>query len=184
MIIITLLFLLSNMIPQSALDARIQAIHHLPLVLCIGVPHKYAPIGVSPSLKRQPPPTLCTILHHNQTQVAATLILNCLSFCCACNVNLSTAYPNLSFFAFKAFNFTASLIFPTLLVSLLILALPPPPSFKLLARLSSPIRPSNNSDRAIKACSRRESLSMCVSIRLRRVLSSGVRVERRRDWAI
>jgi hypothetical protein len=40
---------------------------------------------------------------------AATLILNCLSRCCACNVNLSTAKLNLSFFCRICFTRSASL---------------------------------------------------------------------------
>ena len=112
--------------------------------------------------------------------VAATLFLNCRSLCCACKVNLSTAYPNLSFFALNCFNRIASLpspLMPTLVLSLPN-ALPLPPEAVLLRR-SSPMRPSRSSERAISACSRRDSLSKCVEMRLRRLSSSGVSVERR-----
>lgn len=108
----------------------------------------------------------------------ATLILNCLSFCCACITNRSTAYANLSFFPFICFNLSASL----------------PPSLARYIPLESPApappsslwdkRPSSRSHRAIRACSRRSSLSRCVSTRESNEAISGVRDARREACAV
>ena len=117
---------------------------------------------------------------------AATLFLNSLSFCCACSTNLSTAYPNLSFFPLNCFSLNASRLLPPS---------PPPPltcTFTLdpplpLAPIPdarpSPILPSSSSLRAMRACSRRESLSRWDSTFERREFTSGVREARRADWA-
>lgn len=92
---------------------------------------------------------------------AAILFRNCLCFCCDCNVNLSTAYSNLSFFCLSAFNFNA-----------LSVCSPPPLSGVVFAKRSkllcffndSPFcsrwlnRPSSNSLRAIIAPWRRSNL--------------------------
>ena len=123
---------------------------------------------------------------------AATLILNCLCLCCACRFNLSTAYSSPSLLLRNCFNLIASLVFPpkvslefvpfllvVLAVNLRIEAAVPAP----LARLSSPIRPSSSSVRAIKACSRLCIRSSCASTRLKRFWTSGSREARREDWA-
>ena len=111
---------------------------------------------------------------------AATLILSCLCLCFACNSSLSTAYCNLSFFALICFNLNISLEFAPSPAS--------PAAFTLDSdedrplRPSSPpedSRPSSNSQRAMRACSRRSSRSRCDSQRERRELISGVRESRR-----
>lgn len=118
---------------------------------------------------------------------AATLILSCLSLCCACKTSLSTAYSNLSFFPLICFNRSASLPSP------ISLSLPLPIPFLVVVPVSRPsssappsrdIRPSSNSHRAIKACSRRSRRSRWVSTRERRDVISGVRVARREDCAV
>lgn len=108
----------------------------------------------------------------------ATLILNCLSFCCACIIKRSTAYANLSFFAIICFNLSASL--PPSLARCLPFESPAPDP------LSSPWdrRPSSRSHRAIRACSRRSSLSRCVSTRESSEAISGVRDARREACAV
>ena len=121
------------------------------------------------------------------THCAATLFLNSRSFCCACSTNLSTAYPNLSFFPLNCFSLNASRLLP-----------PSPPPFTftftftfapllplapILDARPSPILPSSSSLRAIRACSRRESLSRWDSTFERREFTSGVREARRADWA-
>jgi len=90
------------------------------------------------------------LTHTTPIHVAATLILNCLSLCCACNTSLSTAYPSLSFFPFICFSLSASLLLPS----------PPEtafsPTFPPIDD-DRPKRPSSKSHRAINACSLRSS---------------------------
>jgi len=130
------------------------------------------------------PQTSTQYQSHKPSHCAATLILSCLSLCCACNTNRSTAYPNLSFFPLNCFSRNASLLPSPLIPTLCLSAAPPLPlAPPPIESRPSPIRPSSSSVRATRACSRRASLSMCVSTRERRELISGVREARRVDWA-
>jgi len=114
---------------------------------------------------------------------AATLILNCLCLCFACNSSLSTAYCNPSFFALICFSLNISLsLAPSTSPPALVLAR----DDDRLLRPSSPLedsRPSSNSQRAMSACSRRSSRSRCDSQRERRELISGVSESRSERWA-
>ena len=124
--------------------------------------------------RRAPTPAIAQLIRHRYphtssasfsllvpTHCVATLFLNSLSFCCACSTNLSTAYPNLSFFPLNCFSLNASRLVP-----------PSPPPFPFTLTFTpplplapipdarpSPILPSSSSLRAMRACSRRESLS-------------------------
>ena len=136
---------------------------------------------------QDPQYALYTLLRQTNPDVphcAATLILSCLCLCCACKFSLSTAYSNPSFFLLNCFSLKASLLPPRLALFTSPAPLPPPllesPALPIDAR-PSPIRPSRSSERAIRALSRRESLSRCVSTRVRRVWISGVREARRVD---
>jgi hypothetical protein len=111
---------------------------------------------------------------------AATLILNCLCLCWLCKPNLSTAYPNLSFFCLSAFSLNA-------------FSSPPPLAFTNLSRLrfffnpfvsSFDNLPSKSSERAIKAPSRRSSFEMCDSQRARRVDIAGASSAAREACAV
>jgi hypothetical protein len=107
-----------------------------------------------------------------------TLIRNCLCRCWLCNVNLSTAYANLSFFCLSAFNLSP-------------ISPPPVTTFPLLPRElradpvppPCPNLPSWSSLFATSACSLRSSLAQCVSTRCSKVVIAGRSSEAREAWA-